>query len=221
MMFARPEDYLESVFESSPVPLISIDMRFRVIMFNRSAGELTGYENSEMTGKRITRLLSLERLRSISEFIRTRREFPPEGLMTKLKMNNGEEVPVRLRFSPLYDSENSLIGLLIVASDLREVRKLNSKMLEAERLAAITETAISVNHEINNPLCSILGNTQLILLEKENLDPRTIRKLKNIEKQIARIQDIAMRLGKITRPVLKEYVGGRKMLDVEHSEVKK
>ncbi|HSG27729.1 MAG TPA: PAS domain S-box protein, partial [Candidatus Krumholzibacterium sp.] len=181
MMSTRPEDYLESVFESSPVPLISIDMRFRVIMFNRSAGELTGYESGDITGKRITRLLSLERVRRMTSMLRSRRNFPSEGMMTELRIAGGGEIPVKLKLSPLYDSENTLIGMLIVASDLREIKEMNSKMLEAERLAAITETAISVNHEINNPLCSILGNTQLILQEKENLDPRTVRKLENIE----------------------------------------
>ena len=220
METGRPEEYLESIFESSPVSLISLDMRFRIIMFNKAACVLTGYASEYITGKRITKIIQLRNLRKIIEPLRNGRISTGDGFMTKMTGNYGIKIPVRLKISPLFDTENTLIGALLVASDLREIREVQAKMFEAERLAAITETAISVNHEINNPLCSILGNTQLMLMEKDHLDSRMIKKLESIEKQIARIQDIAERLGKITKPVLKEYVGGKKMLDVEHSEVK-
>ncbi|MBU8923394.1 MAG: PAS domain S-box protein [Bacteroidales bacterium] len=220
MGIGKPEEYLESIFESSPVPLISLDMRFRIIMFNKAACMLTGHASEYITGRRITKIIHLCNLRKIIKTLRNGKISFDDGYMTKMIGSGGTQIPVRLKISPLFDTENTLIGALIVASDLREIREVQAKMFEAERLAAITETAISVNHEINNPLCSILGNTQLMLMEKDSLDPRMIRKLESIEKQIARIQDIAERLGKITKPVLKEYVGGKKMLDVEHSEVK-
>ncbi|MCK4537394.1 MAG: PAS domain S-box protein [Candidatus Krumholzibacteria bacterium] len=220
MGIGRPEEYLESIFESSPVLLISLDMRFRIIMFNKAACMLTGYASECMTGKRITKIIRLRDLKKITKPLRNGRISTDDGFMIKMAGSGGIQIPVMLKISPLFDSENTLIGALLVASDLREIREVQAKMFEAERLAAITETAISVNHEINNPLCSILGNTQLMLMEKDHLDSRMIKKLESIEKQIARIQDIAERLGKITKPVLKEYVGGKKMLDVEHSEVK-
>jgi len=220
MGIERPEEYLESIFESSPVPLISLDMRFRIIMFNKAACNLTGYASEYITGKRITKIIQLRNLRKITKQLQIGKISDDDGYMTKMLGSGEVKIPVRIKISPLYDIENSLIGVLLVASDLREIREVQAKMFEAERLAAITETAISVNHEINNPLCSILGNTQLMLMEKDNLDSRMIKKLESIEKQIARIQDIAERLGKITKPVFKEYVGGKKMLDVEHSEVK-
>ncbi len=213
-------EYLESLFDISPVPLISLDTRFRVIMFNRASCRLTGYSGTEMVGKRVTKILSLQRVKKGISAMKGNKTCSLDGYMTRLKAKDCQDIPVRLKVTALFDSEKRMIGILLVASDLREIRQIHSKLLEAERLAAITETAISVNHEINNPLCSILGNTQLMLMEKDNLDPDMIRKLQNIEKQIARIQEIAERLGKITKPVLKEYVGGKKMLDVEHSGIK-
>ena len=94
---------------------------------------------------------------------------------------------------------------------------MNRKLIEMERLSAIRETAISINHEINNPLCSILGNTQLLLMEKDRLDPVVVEKLERIEDDIERIHEIAEKLTRITKPVLSEYVSGKKMLDIKKS----
>ncbi len=217
----QPREYLVSIFESSPVALISIDTSLRIIMFNRTAGKLTGFSSEDVVGRRITKLVSFDRVRDIVRTLRERRQISLDGYITRLRGNGGREIPVRVKVSPVFNSDNRLIGILLLVSDLREIRNLQSKLLEAERLSAITETAIGVNHEINNPLCSMLGNTQLLLMEKENLDPGMVKKLRSIEKQIARIQVVADRLGKITNPVLKEYIGGKKMLDVHRSGEKK
>ncbi|UCF04579.1 MAG: PAS domain S-box protein [bacterium] len=212
-------DYLANVFESSPFALISFDPHLRIMMFNRAAQELTGLSCAEVVGCRATRIIEFERLHNIIDALRKKPQATADGYITKLRAADGSEIPVVVRISILLDNRNKLLGVLIVATDLREIQKLQAKLLEAERLAAITETAISINHEINNPLCSILGNTQLILMEKERLEPGMVKKLKSIETEIIRIQRVSERLARITRPVLKEYVDGRRMLDVEGSSV--
>jgi two-component system NtrC family sensor kinase len=212
-------DYLMSVFQSSPVALISLDSRLRIMLFNHAAQELTGYDGSEIFGQRVTRIIARSRLRRVIQTLRSREELSSDGYITKFRGKDGVEIPVRVKASPLIGKDGSLLGVLVIATDLREVKRFQSKLLEAERLAAITETAIGINHEINNPLCAILGNTQLLLMEKDRLDPAVIKRLKVIEKEITRIHEVAERLARISRPVLKEYVGGKLMLDVERSEV--
>jgi PAS domain S-box-containing protein len=211
-------EYLVSVFESSPVALISLDTRMRITMFNRAAMELTGYRSEEVIGRRINKIVKLKRLREIVATLRERGDTSIDGYITKITGSGHDEIPVRLRISPLYSAHDELLGFIAMAMDMREVETIQAKVLEAERLAAITATAISVNHEINNPLCSILGNTQLMLMEGDRLDPWMVKKLHSIERQIARIQGFAKRLSNITRPAVTEYVGGKRMLDVEHSE---
>jgi PAS domain S-box-containing protein len=216
----RAYDYLMSVFQSSPVALISLDSRLRIMLFNRAAQELTGFQGHEIFGSRVSRIIERRRLHRILETFKDTSKVSADGYITKLRSKKGRQVPVRIKISPLFGPNKNLMGVLVIATDLREIKRFQSKLLEAERLAAITETAIGINHEINNPLCAILGNTQLLLMEKDKLDPRVIKKLKSIEKEITRIHEVAERLARISRPVLKEYVGGKLMLDVEHSEVK-
>lgn len=212
-------EYLVSIFESSPFALISLDRRLRIMMFNLAAQKLTGYRCEDVVGRRVNAIVRFERLRAIIDSVREKDKPPNEEFVANLARKGGVEIPARINITPLHDENGVLIGVLVIASDLREVERLQSRLLEAERLAAITEIAISINHEINNPLCSILGNTQLILMEKNKLDPKIIRKLRSIESEIVRIRKIADRLAHITRPVLKEYIGGKRMLDVERSIV--
>jgi len=211
-------DYLAGVFESFPAALVSLDTRLRIIMFNRSAEALTGFRSARIQRRRVNCVMRLENVRYITRILRERGELPADGFITKLKTRNGKEAPVRLVVSPLRGSRGTLAGFLCVASDLRSVKRFQGKLLEAERLAALSEIAIGLNHSINNPLCAILGNTQLLLMERDRLDAGTVRKLKSIEREISRIQRIAERLPKITRTASRDYVGGKKMLDLDGSE---
>ena len=209
-------EYMASIFDSSPVPLIVLDTSLRIIMFNRAARNLTGFETSDVTGCRISALVGFEDTRRIIRDMRAGGKTSDDQI-AKFRKSGGGEVPVRLKVNPVMSRGGDLAGAIILAMDMTELRELQSKLLEAERVEAITETAISVNHEINNPLCSILGYTQLILMDRDSLDSDVVKKLEGIEEQIIRIQEIAEKLGRINRPVLKEYVGGSRMLDMEHS----
>ena len=97
------------------------------------------------------------------------------------------------------------------AGELREA-------IEQARRSAILETAIAVNHEVNNPLTAVLGNTQLLLLQAEGLDEKTKKRLLDIEKSALRIKDVTQKLLK-NRPFrTTEYPGGLRMLDLSGSE---
>lgn len=211
-------DYLVGVFDSFPAALVSIDVRLRIIMFNRAAERLTGYASADVMRKRIGGVIRVANVRYITDILRTRSELPADGFITKLRARDGAEIPVQIVVSPLRRPDGVAAGFLCVASDLRSVKRFQGKLLEAERLAALSEIAIGLNHAINNPLCAILGNTQLLLMERDKHDPGTVRKLESIEREISRIQKVAERLPMITRAASRDYVGGTKMLDVEKSE---
>jgi hypothetical protein len=94
------------------------------------------------------------------------------------------------------------------------------KMVKAERAAAVTETAVTVNHVINNPLTAILGNTQLLLMNKDKLPKETVAKLQTIEKSAIQIRETTAELMTIIEPVRKHYASGLEMIDIEKSKKK-
>lgn len=95
------------------------------------------------------------------------------------------------------------------------------KQIDAERLKAVLETAVTLNHEINNPLTAALGNVQLILMEGESLDPAVRRKLEVVEKSAMQIRDVTQRLLQLTEARSVTYAGDETMIDISASKESK
>ncbi len=90
-------------------------------------------------------------------------------------------------------------------SDLQEAQAL---LVEKERLAAMGELVVTVNHEINNPLTSIIGLAEILELSAATLTPQKLQNaIKAILKESRRIQDVTGRLTRINSSESTEYVG--------------
>jgi len=89
--------------------------------------------------------------------------------------------------------------------------------IKKARTEAIIETAVTINHEINNPLTAVLGNVQLLLVDRDGIDPTVLRKLEAIESAALRIKDVTGKLMKTVEPSVTEYVNGIKMVDINRT----
>lgn len=89
-----------------------------------------------------------------------------------------------------------------------------SEIIKKERLKAVSETAVTVNHEINNPLTAALGNVQLILMKRDDLEPDLRRKLEVVEKSALQIRDVTQRLLNLTEAKSVPYAGKDTMIDL-------
>lgn len=101
---------------------------------------------------------------------------------------------------------------LFILRDITERQKLEQERLNAERLAAVTQTAIAYNHEINNPLFGIVGYLEIMMQEEQ--DPKRYEELNLIYDAAQRIAEVTKRLRRLTRPVIRDYVDKVKMLDL-------
>ncbi len=87
----------------------------------------------------------------------------------------------------------------------QELKNTQEKLIEMKLKNAISATAVSLNHEINNPLMIIEGNIHLLKEECKNLNNK---RFNVIIDQIHRISDIMKKLKKIEKPLLEDYVEG-------------
>jgi PAS domain S-box len=69
----------------------------------------------------------------------------------------GEPRAVMVSVSPLHSAEGAILGVLGIARDMTETKKLEQQIRNSEKLASVGRLAAGVAHEINNPLGGILN----------------------------------------------------------------
>ena len=110
--------------------------------------------------------------------------------------------------------ENGRLYYDVIRSE-EELRKTQEQLLDAERLAAIGQLAVSINHEINNPLCTINMSSQLLRLELEQRAPDLVERLDGIEGAVRRIMEVTQRVSKMHKLRSTEYLPNQMMIDLK------
>ncbi len=211
------KDFLEKVVESSVDAIVTTDTKGTITYCNRASEEMFGYPFEEVLGKSISLFFEngYSELLRISAFLRRRNKV--QNYKVSIVKKDGKKITINLSISVMKNSEGSIMGALGISKEVDGENFIEYDMDESERVAAVVETAVAVNHAINNPLVPILGNAQFLLQDDRIEDEDVRRRLRIIVKNALRIRDITQKLANITHPVTKEYLKGTRMLDIEAS----
>jgi len=68
---------------------------------------------------------------------------------------------------PILDEKGVLLGRVEIYRDLTAQRVFQSKLLQTEKLAEVGQMVTGIAHELSNPLTSILGYAQRLLLRRD------------------------------------------------------
>ena len=86
-------------------------------------------------------------------------------------------------------------------------------LANAQWMAGIGQTALAIQHEVNNPLAALLGNVQLMLMD--DALPTDVRELgDDMLAQARRVANVVKRLSALETPHTVEYLTGATMLDL-------
>lgn len=110
--------------------------------------------------------------------------------------------------------ENGRLYYDVIRSE-QELKKAQEQLLAAEKLAVIGQLAISINHEINNPLCNISLINQILKHELARKAPELLKRLDGIDESVERIQRVAERVAHIKSTDPTEYLPNQLMIDLE------
>jgi signal transduction histidine kinase len=95
--------------------------------------------------------------------------------------------------SPIFDEKSEVVGTVHITRDITEQKQQNERLMMADRLASIGELAAGTAHELNNPLTSVIGFSQL-LMEKDLPD--------DIREDLTFIYNEAQRAANVTKSLL-------------------
>ncbi len=99
-----------------------------------------------------------------------------------------------------------------------ELKEMQEKLINYERVAAIHQTVVTLSDRINNPLTIIQGHTELLRKDFSGGDEHVLRSLDAILNSCCRCGDIMRQLREIQDPAVVEYAGtGLQMIDVNKS----
>jgi DNA-binding response OmpR family regulator len=99
----------------------------------------------------------------------------------------------------------------ITANDARWAAE--EALANARWMAGIGQTALAIQHEINNPLAALLGNVQLMLMD-DALAPDVRSLADDMLAQARRVANVVKRLSQLEAPKTVEYLTGEPMLDL-------
>jgi PAS domain S-box-containing protein len=137
-------------------------------------------------------------LRSLYEDILAGRE-SFASLEMRVLNKHGDWRRIRCHFSPLFDKDGKIDGVVISGRDVTDLKRLEEQLIQAEKLAAMGQMLAGVAHELNNPLTAILGVTEL-LRERETSDDTVKRQLDLTHRQARRAARIVQNLLEFSRP---------------------
>jgi len=141
--------------------------------------DILGYEASEVTGK--IRTLDLIAKAEAKEWLKRFKKInakkePFFGFEITHLHKNGTPVLFETSGIPTFDNAGNFKGYVGVNKDITERKRMEEQLMLTDRLASIGELASGIAHELNNPLTSVIGFSQLLLEEdfpenlKEDLD---------------------------------------------------
>lgn len=178
-------NHLARLVECSHDAIIGWDLSGVITSWNHGAKEIYGYDAEEVIGHSAHLLLTddcLEEEPEIQLAVREGNELPQ--FHVKRKRKNGEVCDISITISPIYNSNEELIGCSSIERDITESRRSQDAVLRAITAAEQAETKASdanksrteflanVSHELRTPMNAILGMLNLSLEEK--LDPLVI-----------------------------------------------
>lgn len=226
----RAQAFADNIIRSMANALVAADRDGAITTANDACCELLGYAKEELLGKPLDTIFpeGANPLRRGSEFWnRCRTRGSATGLETALRTRHGEEIPVSLNASVMRDPAGEVMGTVLVATDLREMRRLlleaqaaaaaereeaaerakayrelkalQARLIQSEKMSSLGRMAASVAHEINNPLGAIVVYSHL-LLETAPQDFPGRANLEKIVREAMRCRDIVRGLLDFARP---------------------
>jgi two-component system NtrC family sensor kinase len=190
----RSEARYRDLFTNANDVLFVLDKHQTVVEINNAGPQLLGYTAEMMVGQPLQRLLHETQWpyvqAQLQRVFTDQAQIPPFEL--ELRKCDDSHVRMEVAVRVIYDGDDQ--RLLCSARNLTERLALQAQAVHAEKLVALEHTVAGVAHELNNPLASIVGYSQLMLRDS-SLPP-------DAHHDVERILDQAKQAGSIVQGLL-------------------
>jgi PAS domain S-box-containing protein len=158
----QQEEFRRRLLESFPDLILVVDLQERYTFASSRVRDLLGYQSEDLLGKRISETEDHSpELAALYQSVASGSEVFGSAEYSA-RHRDGSWRTMRASASQFFDADSKLGGVIISVRDITTERKLEQQIVQSERLAAMGAMIGGVAHELNNPLTSILGVSELL-----------------------------------------------------------
>jgi nitrogen-specific signal transduction histidine kinase len=141
--------------------------------------------------------------------VKGQRDYPYEFCITD-KTGNTKWI-LETATSIIYKGKRATLGYFM---DISKSKQVEQERLEKEKLISILEMAGAVGHELNNPLQVVVTCIKNMTPGSDD-DQRNFEYYRLLEGSIDKIKKTVRKFQNITRYATKDYVQGKKIIDID------
>ena len=153
------EEKYRSLYESSKDGIAFADMQGRVIDANQAYLGMLGYMRKEVVRLTYQQLTPEKWHDTEADIVKNQvvvRGYSDE-YEKELVKKDGTVFPITIRAWLIRDEQGKPAGMWAIVRDITERKRMEERLRQSERLAAIGELAAMVGHDLRNPLTGIAG----------------------------------------------------------------
>jgi two-component system NtrC family sensor kinase len=182
-------EFGRSLLESFPDLILVFDLEERHTFVNSRARDVFGLTPEDLLGKKISDAgIHAPELIALYREVIAGKQFASAEYSTH--RSDGSVISMRSTASRFFDSQGQLAGAILSVRDISTEKRFEQQAIQGERLAAMGAMIGGVAHELNNPLTSILGFSDLLQETQATDESR---------KYVALLQQQARRAAEIVR----------------------
>ena len=156
---------LDTLVQAAPVAIVALDAGLRVRMWNRCAELISGWRAEEVMGRPLAAPARSERDAAIARVLAGE---TLSGVEFSTTRRDGSAFDVSASAAPLRDAAGRVAGMVIIAIDMSDRKRLEAQLLQAQKLEGVGRLAGGVAHDFNNLLTIINGHADLIMMQIED-----------------------------------------------------
>lgn len=209
----QANEKLRVVTDALPALISFVDRDEVYRMNNHQYEEWFGLGRDELRGRTVREVVGDDFYDRLHPHVRAALRGNVVRFSERLPLPSGEERDIDAVYVPeVVDGE--VRGFYALISDVSDRKRAEAAERESERLRVLAETAGAAAHEINQPLTSLLGETEL-LLRKDCGETRET--LETIHRSAQRISEIVSKMKNTRQYVTKPYMPRVDIVDFEGS----
>jgi PAS domain S-box-containing protein len=200
------EERFRTAFDEGPIGIGMVDLEMRYLRVNQALCEMLGYGNRELLGQKFFAIVDRDDVEQLQIKVAALLKDRSGGFRneTRLIAKTGEVLSCCVTAALIMGRHGTPSYILLLIENITESKRLEERLRETERLAAVGATSAMFAHEVGNPLNGISTTVQMIerdlLRSKNGVTPTVFSALEDIKSEITRLGALLHEFRYLARP---------------------